>query len=196
LHCCSVYEKIKIPSLLHCHRTFCATGQPLQFGWVFYYMENLLKLENEVWVDVLDYEGLYMVSNYGRVYSLIKKIIRKPVLHKNGYQQIMLSNKSNVKLILVHRLVLMSFIGRSELEVDHINNIKTDNRLENLRYCTRRENEWYKIKPNKTSKYIGVRKFRNKWRSHISINKKNIHIGTFNTEIEAYNAYLNLKKQL
>ena len=160
----------------------------------YFIMKNPIQFKDEIWVDVLGYEGLYKVSNYGRIYSLGKKIIRKPVVHKNGYEQIMLSNKNGLKLILVHRLVMSSFVGKSDLEVDHINGIKADNRLENLRYCTRRQNEWYKVRPNKTSQYLGVRKHRNKWSAQIKVDKKNIHIGIFNTEIEAYNAFLNYIK--
>ena len=45
-----------------------------------------------------------------------------------------------VKMYKVHRLIMMAFVGESQQEVDHINRIKTDNRFENLRYCTRSEN--------------------------------------------------------
>ena len=101
--------------------------------------------EDETWVNVLHYENLYLVSNYGRIFSLISNKIRKAVIHKNGYAQVMLTNQKKLKLILVHRIVIMSFNHESTLEVDHINGIKTDNRLINLRYCTRFENENFKF---------------------------------------------------
>lgn len=152
---------------------------------------NIPKIkDDETWVNVLDYENLYLVSNYGRIYSLISKKIRKEVIHKNGYAQIMLSKDKKLKLILVHRIVMMSFYYKSNLEVDHINGIKTDNRLINLRYCTRLENESFKIRKNKASKYKAVRILNKKWAGMITIKGKTIHLGTYNTEELAYKAYL------
>ena len=146
--------------------------------------------EDETWVNVLHYENLYLVSNYGRIFSLISNKIRKAVIHKNGYAQVMLSNEKKIKLVLVHRIVMMSFNHESTLEVDHINGIKTDNRLINLRYCTRFENENFKIRQNKSSKYKGVRTLNKKWAGLITINGKTKHLGTFETEELAYNSYL------
>lgn len=152
---------------------------------------NIPKIkDDETWVNVLDYENLYLVSNYGRIYSLISKKIRKEVIHKNGYAQVMLSKNKKLKLISVHRVVMMSFNYKSELEVDHINNVKNDNRLINLRYCTRLENESFKVRKNKASKYKGVRILNNKWAWMITIQGKTKHLGTYNTEEQAYKAYL------
>ena len=95
----------------------------------------------EIWKDIPNYEGLYQVSNLGRVRSLYNKgRVLKPRKHRNGYQEVNLSKRKIIKTKLIHRLVMLVFIGESDLQVNHINGIKTDNRLENLEYCTSRDN--------------------------------------------------------
>jgi len=102
-------------------------------------------MNEEIWKDIPEYEGLYQVSNLGRVKSLSfnrkgKEGIRKLQNHSTGYFEVILYNKKRNKHFLVHRLVVMAFFGKSDLHVNHKNGIKTDNRLENLEYCTRSEN--------------------------------------------------------
>lgn len=98
----------------------------------------------EIWKDVSEYEGLYQVSNYGRVKSLHgKEKILKPHTDSTGYVKLWLYKDGNKKMYSAHRLVLMTFnpiANMEQLEVDHINTIRTDNRLENLRWCTKKEN--------------------------------------------------------
>jgi hypothetical protein len=97
----------------------------------------------EIWKDIPWYEGLYQVSNLGEIKSfknnrwgIGQENILKPQKNTSGYLQIIL-NKQTYR---VHRLVMLAFIWESKLDVNHINWIKTDNRLENLEYCTRSEN--------------------------------------------------------
>lgn len=99
----------------------------------------------EIWKDIDGYEGLYKVSNLGRVKSFYKssngKILK---LNKDnyGYIQTTLYKDNLVKTFKVHRLVAIAFIPNLENkpEVDHINTIRDDNRVENLRWTTSKEN--------------------------------------------------------
>ena len=104
----------------------------------------------EIWKDIPNYEG-YQVSNLGRVKSLeridalghrLKEKILKPGITHNGYYLIGLCKNSKVKMYYVHRLVYEAFNGSipEGLQVNHINEVKTDNRLENLNLMTAKEN--------------------------------------------------------
>lgn len=110
--------------------------------------------EYEVWKDIKGYEGIYQISNLGRVKSLertvesgnkmrnLKETIRTPVKHKLGYMGLNLSKDSKIKGHLIHRLVAMHFVpnpNRSP-EVNHIDGVKTNNVHTNLEWCTRKEN--------------------------------------------------------
>lgn len=96
---------------------------------------------NEIWKDVPGYEGLYQVSNMGNVKSLRKDKIMSPAKNK-GYYIVNLKNKGQRRHFLVHRLIWDAFNGPIPpgLEVNHINEEKTDNRLSNLNLMTHKEN--------------------------------------------------------
>jgi hypothetical protein len=106
---------------------------------------------NEIWKDVKGFEGRYQVSNMGRVRSLdrwslnerphfIKGMMLNPSLNKrSGYLRVSLSDgHRNYKHIEMQRLVALHFVPgyKKGLVVNHINEIKTDNRAENLEWCT------------------------------------------------------------
>lgn len=103
----------------------------------------------EIWKDIPGYEGLYQVSNLGRVKSLgnryhrRKELILKPKLDKYGYYIVSLYKNSKPKMYGVHRLVMLSFVGWSNLTVNHKNEIKIDNRIENLEYMSNKDNVRY-----------------------------------------------------
>jgi len=108
----------------------------------------------EVWVDIEGFEGLYQVSSMGRVKSfdrVTRNIIRpfikkgrilKPNPDGHGYVYVTLFKDGIRSRVKVHRLVANAFIPNPENkpEIDHINSIRDDNRLENLRWVTRSEN--------------------------------------------------------
>ena len=111
------------------------------------YKHNTMQSYKEIWKDVPGYEGHYQVSNLGRVKSLPRTFfgrtyrgkILSPTIARN-YHHVLFSVNSNKKTLKVHRLVALAFLGESDLQVNHKNGIKTDNRLENLEYCTQSEN--------------------------------------------------------
>ena len=110
----------------------------------------------------LGYEGLYQISNLGKIKSLkrktkyqksernVKEIIKKTFIGKEGYERVELSKNGVNKKYGVHRIVAMSFINNplNKETVNHINGIKTDNRVKNLEWATRSENELHAYKMN------------------------------------------------
>lgn len=82
----------------------------------------------------------YSITKDGRVFSHCKKRFLKPSYDRDGYVFVKLLTNNKRFNKRVHRLVMATFCGSSDLQINHINCIKTDNRLENLEYCTQSEN--------------------------------------------------------
>lgn len=93
-----------------------------------------------MWKDIQGWNGFYQVSDKGEVKS--QKCIKKQGFDKNGYKTVMLINRPKKKLCKVHRLVWEAFNGPipDGMQVNHINEDKADNRLENLNLMTPKEN--------------------------------------------------------
>jgi hypothetical protein len=153
-------------------------------------MENI----NEEWKEIEGFE-YYSVSNLGNVYSEYSMKPVKTGTDRYGYKKVDLRKDKTRYTCRIHRPVALAFIPNPENKpfVDHINNIKTDNRIENLRWATVKENIFNsKIGKNNTSGVKGVsyKKTRNKWVAQIKINGKVTHIGSFDNKEEAIKARL------
>lgn len=113
----------------------------------------------EIWVDVKDFEGYYQVSNLGRVKRLAgsprckEDRILKQGSQKTGYLFVNLSKNGKYTIKRVHRLVMENFCpveNMENLQVNHLDEDRTNNRLDNLQWCTCQENLNYK---NRAKKY-------------------------------------------
>lgn len=101
-----------------------------------------------VWKPIRGYEGRYLVSNKGDIMSCYSGKLLSPTNDECGYEMVRLTNEFGKKSHLVHRLVAHAFIPKPKgiNEINHINEIKNDNRVENL--------EW--VSQMKTCKSIGI----------------------------------------
>lgn len=125
----------------------------------------------EVWRDIKGYEGLYQVSNLGRIMSFHRdseRIMRQSL--KDGYLTIMLRKENKPKRYLVHRLVALSFIPNPENkpQVNHLDEDKSNNRVDNLNWMTSKENNnWGTRKSRAISSSIN-----NPKRDYLELGKK------------------------
>ena len=127
---------------------------------------------SEEWRDVVGYEGLYRVSDQGRVKSLERKVpkrngertvkerILKPAMDKGGYLRVGLCDGKKRKTFKLHRLVCEAFHENpdNKPQVNHINEIKTDNRASNLGWATARENSNFGTRNERIGKKSAITK--------------------------------------
>jgi len=150
----------------------------------------------EIFKDIPGYECAYQISNLCIVKSLKfgKERILKQTEDIYGYLFVILCKNGKLKNWKIHQLMMMTFKGHKpcgmKLVVNHINFIKTDNRLCNLEVVTSRENSNRKHLKS-SSQYTGVSLPKNvkKWRALIRINGKSKHLGMFINEFDAHLAY-------
>lgn len=167
-----------------------------------------MRQPKEIWKDVVGFEGQYQVSNFGRVMSLERTTLRKngyplPIRcrilkyrkNEHGYLSVHYYRNHNQEVTAkVHRLVAIAFVPnpRGLKYINHKDNNPANNKASNLEWCSSRENasHGHLILGKKQSKFIGVSRSRNgkRWMAFIYV-KKNINLGTFDTELEASLAY-------
>lgn len=113
-----------------------------------------IALEGEEWRDVVGYEGRNLVSSFGRMITIcphhykykgiipIRRIMKPYVAKDTGYEKVSLYKGGKRKTVCVHRIIAEAFLDNHNHlpEIDHINAIRTDNRVQNLKWCTRKEN--------------------------------------------------------
>lgn len=156
------------------------------------------KAMQEIWIDVKDFIGLYQVSNRGRVRSLDKYVkcgygrvrlfpgrILRPAKDKGGYLQVTLCKEGKTTRCYIHRLVADAFLPNPENlpEVNHINEDKTDNCVENLEWCTRKYNANYGTGAQRSAKkqsrpvlqYTPDGEFVKEWPSMKECNRNGFH---------------------
>lgn len=108
-------------------------------------------MNNEIWKDIKGYEGLYQISNLGRVKSYKRNnIILKPGKTKRGYMVVSLCSKKSIKKVYIHRLVAQSFIKNinSFEQVNHIDGDKANNKVDNLEWVSAKDNVIHAYKNN------------------------------------------------
>lgn len=182
----------------------------LDLSDIIYWCEVDLVFKTEKWLDAVDYEGIYKISDLGRLKSLkrlghdgrkFKEKILSQSLNHSGYYRVALCRDLIYKTNPIHKIVAMAFLGHKpcgfKLVINHKNLIKTDNRLINLEIVTNRENSNQKHLKS-SSQYVGVYWYKpyKKWRSNIVIDGKKRHLGYFDNEYEAHLAYEKKVKEL
>ena len=158
--------------------------------------------EKEIWKDIPGYEGSYQASTFGRIKSLNyrgkigEEVICKLPINKDGYYYKTMGPRHARKYFTVHQLIALTFLGYKQqghkAVIDHLDDNKWNNRVENLKIVSVRHNTTKAYQNKKTSsEYTGVSKSREKWAARIWSNedKKLLHLGVFNTEEKASEVY-------
>lgn len=157
----------------------------------------------EIWKDIVGYEGLYQVSSLGNIKSFKnnKERILKPSITGSGYKFVILSLNSIKKNKMIHQLVAIEFLNHTpcgfKLVIDHIDNNRLNNNVNNLRITTNRDNCSQNHLKSK-SKYVGVcfNKPVKKWMAYIYVDNKVKNLGYFENEEEASIYYKNALKSI
>lgn len=173
------YEEYQLPAAL----TNCLKGDEMADPNIYTEQE----LAQEEWRAVPGFEN-YQASNLGRIKSLKANIIMRVYVGDRGYMRIFLYGNGKKNLKRVHRVIMETFVGPSDMYVNHKNSVTTDNRLDNLEYVTHRDNV---LHGSKKGGYTGVHYCNTKpgWCAQTRINNKYKWIGLYKTEEDAARAY-------
>jgi hypothetical protein len=148
---------------------------------------------------IKNYDGLYQISNLGRVKNLISGLVLKNTLHKTiGYYVVGLRKNDETKIKRVHILLAQAFIQNAENKnmVDHIDKDRANNNIDNLRWATSSQNSMNKSKSSdNTSGYSGVYFYKNtnKWIAQLRKDGKK-YTKSFKTIEEAIEYRLELER--
>lgn len=150
-------------------------------------------MNEEIWKDIKEYEGIYQISNFGRVKSLyrtikgrwgetiVKQKILKPVKDKDGYLIVTLCNNGNQRTHRIHRLVAVAFLDNINNFpfINHKDENKQNNCVDNLEWCTAKYN---------TNYGSSIKRRAEKCRKKVAqFDLKGNLIATYNSTIDAYN---------
>lgn len=155
-------------------------------------------MENEIWKDIVGYEGLYQISNFGNVKSLNYRRTKKakvmiPKINNSGYKWVELSDGRFKKQLLIHRLVAMAFLENPNNypEVNHKDENTLNNEVDNLEWCTHLYNVRYFFERHKHENIVGRKPIKvlinqltldgeliETWDSYLTLNKKFNYKGT------------------
>jgi len=207
---------------IECERKFRFEKNKWKYSKIRNKIKNITYTNNEgnkcieSWKDIPGYEGIYQISDAGRLKSLdgfIEKLKGKSIkigkllsicYDKKGYSSRPLFKNKKSKTFRIHVLVAMAFLGHIpcgyKVVVDHKNNNKKDNRVCNLQIITQRKNA---SKDKKGDKYTcgstGVSFIESRktpYECRIKISNKTIYLGVFKTEKEASDMYLKALKNI
>ena len=147
-----------------------------------------MEFDSEHWKPSPIFPGRYLISDKGEVYNIEKNMYVSQMINTNGYPVCWLYCNGKEKLMSVHRLVAMAFIPNPDNKpfVDHINTIRADNRVANLRWATNKENlhnelTYPKVKATALSNLEKC----NHNRQKVEIYKNEVLIGVFDSQMQA-----------
>ena len=158
-------------------------------------------MEDEDYRVMVLNDSTMKVFRDGRIHSLFKHKdgrekwrVRAFNLDKDGYFRVRIGSKKNHKDHLVHNIITLCYLGEKPegYQTDHINSIRADNRLENLQYITPQQN-CQKRKTRNGRDVKGYYLKKGKYVAKIKVDNKSFHLGSFHTEAEARQAYLDGK---
>lgn len=181
--------------------TFLISDQIRKRGIIFM-QQNI-----EIWKDVVGYESYYQVSNLGRVKSLdrvvlknglsvsLKGCILRPRVSGKGYLSVALQINGMRKNFMVHRLVATAFIENTDnlKEINHIDEIKSNNNAYNLEWCTHKYNSNYGSRGKRISEKLLIK---NEKRKKVEMIKDGIVIKTFESITDANNNFVKNGKSI